>query len=210
MRTVLLLMLLVAGGEQSKKIPTSVAGRVFALVSHILDKAKDGLTVSKLIENAKQVEALSKQLPGKVSKSEVKKLVNEISKEIGVNPAASLALEDKLTVDIKLINDYLRLWDKLVEVGRESQTSVPSEDRFVKVAAIGSISEIIQSLLKELDESVTSLKKIDSTNSELQNKEGIIIYEKGGDKDIGKMGSNTALERKKKCFCLLLCFSCNG
>ncbi|KAK0050032.1 hypothetical protein Bpfe_020583 [Biomphalaria pfeifferi] len=183
MRTVLLLMLLIAGvneaiGRTIQENPDSVVGRVFALVSHILDKAKDGLTVSKLLENAEQVEALSKQLPEKVSNSAVKKLVNEISKEIGVNPAASLALEDKLTVDITLINDYLRLWDKLVEIGGESQPSVPSQDKFVKVAAIGSISEIIQSLLKELDESVTSLKKIDSTNSELQNQEGVIIYEK--------------------------------
>ncbi|KAI8776204.1 hypothetical protein BgiBS90_023360 [Biomphalaria glabrata] len=185
-----------------------VAGRVFALVSDILDKAKDGLTISQLEEEAKQVEALSNKLPEKVSDGAVKKLVKEISETIGVNPAASLILEDKLTSDITLINDYLRLWNKLVEKAGDNQTSDKSLDNSLKVAAIGSISEIIQRLLKELDESISSLKKMDSTNSELQNKEGIIIYEKDEEKDIGKRDNNTTLQRNRKCFCLLLCFSC--
>ncbi|KAH9498331.1 hypothetical protein Btru_006567 [Bulinus truncatus] len=144
--------------------------KVFDLISETLGKATAGIPTSDLVEAAKEVKSLADNLVGEVSAQDVNKLIKEISETVGTTTAISEILEDNMTYNSELLNDFLAIWTKLVEKGRAQKESGSNDLVF---AAISKVSGAIRSVVGN----IVDVVKFNNANTGIQDKDVVVLYE---------------------------------
>ncbi|XP_055869404.1 uncharacterized protein LOC106073012 [Biomphalaria glabrata] len=168
--------------------------KVFDLVLDTVNKTTKGLTSTELKKAAKQIESLSDGVSVKVE--ELNDFIKKVSKKTGTTAAINELLEDALSFDAELLNDFLAIWTFLAKSGKEKIASSQPVD--LTIAGIGKISVAVQQLLADIVRDVKYTEKENSTGAATKEEDVILQYDQVGDtKEEREMAPAKQMEKRR-------------